>query len=105
MKVSDLKKTNEFEEKRMNKFMIHDSPWFRIINFNLPAGVTFPVHSHELEGQLSIQVIEGEGFFLGAEGAEIPTSQGEILVCDIAVPHGVKAKTDMRILVTIAPPI
>ena len=75
MKVSDLKKTNEFEEKRMNKFLIHDSPWFRIINFNLPAGVTFPVHSHELEGQLSIQVIEGEGFFLGAEGAEIPTSR------------------------------
>ena len=105
MKVTDLNKTNVFEEKRMNKFLIHDSPWFRIINFNLPAGVTFPVHSHDLEGQLSIQVIDGEGFFLGAEGAEIPASRGEILVCDIAVPHGVRAKSDMRILVTIAPPI
>jgi len=105
MQVSDLNETRVFDEKAMKKFLIHDSPWFRIINFNLTAGRVFPVHSHELEGQLSIQVIEGEGFFLGAEGAEIPASQGQILVCDIAVPHGVKAKTDMRILVTIAPPI
>jgi quercetin dioxygenase-like cupin family protein len=105
MKVSDLNETRVFDEKAMKKFLIHDSAWFRIINFNLSAGLTFPVHSHSLEGQLSIQVLEGEGFFLGAEGAEIPASQGQILVCDIAVPHGVKAKTDMRVLVTIAPPI
>jgi hypothetical protein len=30
---------------------------------------------------------------------------GDILVSDIAEPHGVAARTDMRILVTIAPPI
>jgi quercetin dioxygenase-like cupin family protein len=105
MKVSDLNETRVFDEKAMKKFLIHDSAWFRIINFNLTAGRVFPVHSHGMEGQLSIQVIEGEGFFLGAEGAEIPASQGQILVCDIEEPHGVKAKTDMRILVTIAPPI
>jgi len=28
-----------------------------------------------------------------------------MLISDIRVPHGVKAKTDMRIVVTIAPPI
>ena len=105
MNVTDLNETRVFDEKAMKKFLIHDSAWFRIINFKLTAGRVFPVHSHELEGQLSIQVLEGEGFFLGAEGAEIPASQGQILVCDIAVPHGVKAKTDMRILVTIAPPL
>ncbi len=105
MKVSNLNETRVFDEKAMKKFLIHDSAWFRIINFNLSAGRTFPVHSHELEGQLSIQVIEGEGFFLGDEEAEIPASQGQILVCDIEEPHGVRATTDMRILVTIAPPI
>ena len=105
MNKTDLKETRIFAEKAMKKFLIHDSAWFRIINFNLPAGVTFPVHSHELEGQLSIQVLEGEGFFLGKDNAEIPAAQGEILVCDIIEPHGVRATTDMRILVTIAPPI
>ena len=105
MKTADLKETRVFEEKAMKKFLIHDSPWFRIINFNLPAGQTFPLHSHDLDGQLSIQVVEGEGLFLGDENAEIPAAQGEILICDIREPHGVRAMTDMRILVTIAPPI
>ncbi len=105
MKKTDLNATREFDAKHMKKFLIHDSAYFRIINFNLSAGITFPVHSHELEGQLSILVIEGEGEFLGADNATIPARTGEILVCDISVPHGVRAKTDMRIIVTIAPPI
>ena len=105
MKVSNLNETRVFDEKAMKKFLIHDSAWFRIINFNIPAGKTFPVHSHDLEGQLSIQIIAGDGFFLGADDAEIPAKTGEILVCDIMEPHGVKATTDLRILVTIAPPI
>lgn len=105
MKTTDLNETRIFDEKVMKKFLIHDSAWFRIINFNIPAGKTFPVHSHELEGQLSIQVLEGEGFFLGDKGAKIPAKQGDILVCDIIEPHGVEATTDIRVLVTIAPPI
>ena len=105
MQVADLNQTNIFDAKAMRRFIVHDSAWFRIINFNIPAGQTFPVHSHELEGQLSIQVISGEGFFLGADAATIPARPGEILVCDISEPHGVKAITDLRILVTIAPPL
>lgn len=105
MKKTDLNETRIFDEKAMKKFLVHDSAWFRIINFNIPAGKTFPVHSHALEGQLSIQVLEGEGFFLGKDNAKIPAKQGEILVCDIIEPHGVEATTDIRILVTIAPPI
>jgi len=30
---------------------------------------------------------------------------GDMLISDIREPHGVKATTDMRIVVTIAPPI
>lgn len=105
MKKIDLNTSREFQPKHMNKFLVHDSAYFRIINFNLSAGLTFPVHSHDLEGQLSIQVIEGEGAFLGADGAEIPARTGEILISDISEPHGVRAITDMRIIVTIAPPI
>jgi quercetin dioxygenase-like cupin family protein len=105
MKKADLTKTREFDEKHMKKFLIHDSPYFRIINFNLAAGIVFPVHSHDLEGQLSIQVIEGEGEFLGKDNTTMEAKTGDILISEIREPHGVRATTDMRIVVTIAPPI
>jgi quercetin dioxygenase-like cupin family protein len=106
MKVLKLDETNEFTPGAMKRFfLVQDSPYFKIINFNLEAGVTFPVHSHDLDGDLSIQVLEGSGFFLGAEGAEIFANKGDILISQIREPHGVRAQEDMRILVTIAPPI
>jgi quercetin dioxygenase-like cupin family protein len=106
MKVIELDKTNEFDNGVMKRFfLVEDSPNFKIINFNLDERVTFPVHSHDLDGQLSIQVLEGNGFFLGDNGAEIPAKQGDILISQIREPHGVRANTKMRILVTIAPPI
>ncbi|NNK97021.1 MAG: cupin [Desulfobacterales bacterium] len=106
MKVLKLDETNEFTPGAMKRFfLVQDSPYFKIINFNLEAGVTFPVHSHDLDGDLSIQVLEGSGFFLGDQGAEIPAGKGDILISQIREPHGVRAEKDMRILVTIAPPI
>lgn len=105
MQKLELGKTRVFDEGHMKKFLLHDSPWFRIINFNLSAGQTFPVHSHDTEGQLSIQVVEGEGEFLTEGDQAIPAASGDILISEISEPHGVRAKTDMRILVTIAPPL
>ncbi len=67
--------------------------------------MTFPVHSHDLDGELSIQVLEGEGFFLAEKDAEIPAAVGDVLISEIREPHGVRATTKMRIIVTIAPPI
>lgn len=105
MKVIQLNSTREFTPEAMKRFfLVEDSPYFKIINFNLDKGVTFPVHSHDLDGELSIQVLEGEGFFLGEE-SEIPAQQGDILISQIREPHGVRATSKMRILVTIAPPI
>ena len=106
MRVLKLTETNEFSSGVMKRFfLVENSEFFKIINFNLDAGVTFPVHSHDLDGELSIQVLEGEGFFLGENGAEIPANQGDILISEIREPHGVRATTKMRIVVTIAPPI
>ncbi len=106
MKKIELETTREFTEGGMKRFfLVEDSPYFKIINFNLSAGATFPVHSHDLDGELSIHVIEGEGLFLGADDAEIPARVGDILISEIREPHGVRAATDMRIVVTIAPPI
>ena len=106
MKKLALDETREFTEGGMKRFfLVQDSPYFKIINFNLSAGHTFPVHSHDVDGQLSIQVLEGTGDFLGADDAAIPAKKGDILVSEIREPHGVRAESDMRILVTIAPPI
>ena len=106
MQVIKLDQTNEFTPGQMARFfLVEDSPFFKIINFNLDAGVTFPVHSHDLDGELSILVLEGEGFFLGENDMETQACKGDILRSEIREPHGVRAVTKMRILVTIAPPI
>lgn len=106
MKKIDLDTTREFTEGGMKRFfLVQDSPYFKIINFNLSAGHTFPVHSHDVEGQLSILVLEGRGEFLGEADSGIPAKPGDILISDISEPHGVRAESDMRILVTISPPI
>ncbi len=104
MRKIDLNDSNEFSPLSIKNFVLHNSPYFKIINFNLGAGQLFPVHSHQIEGQLSILVVEGEGEFLN-DNTAIPAKTGDMLIADISEPHGVKAKTKMRIIVTIAPPI
>ncbi|MEN6437568.1 MAG: cupin domain-containing protein [Syntrophobacter sp.] len=104
MKIVDLSE-NGYSELNFRNFLVHDSPYFKILNFNFKAGQVLPVHSHDIEGQVSIVVLEGEGEFLGDGGAVLPAKTGNVLVSDISEPHGLKAGTDMRVLVTIAPPI
>jgi quercetin dioxygenase-like cupin family protein len=105
MKKVNLYESGEFGDKALKKLLVHDSPYFKIINFNFKAGQELPVHSHDIEGQLSLVIIEGEGEFLGKDGSSFPAKPGDVVISDIAEPHGLRAKTDLRLLVTIAPPI
>jgi len=105
MKTCNLYEENDFSEKAFKKLLVHDSPYFRIINFNFKKGQELPIHSHELEGQLSLVVLEGQGEFLRANGATLPAKAGDVCVSDIAEPHGFRAVKDSRLLVTIAPPL
>ena len=105
MKTINLFESGEFSDKALKKFLVHDSPYFKIINFNFKAGQELPVHHHDIEGQLSLVIIEGEGDFLGKDGASFPAKPGDVVISDIAEPHGLRARTDLRLLVTIAPPI
>jgi len=105
MKRVDVFAENGFSEQKFKNFLVHDSAYFKILNFNFKAGQELPIHSHDIEGQVCIAVLEGEGEFLGDKGAALPAKPGNVLVADIAEPHGIRAKTDMRVLVTIAPPI
>jgi len=105
MKKIDLDETRKFNPLGMQTDVVHESEFVKIINFNIAAGRIFPVHSHDLDGQVSIHVIEGEGEFLADKEVSMPAKTGDILISDISEPHGVKAITDLRIVVTIAPPI
>jgi len=105
MKKVGIFKENDFNDLHMSRYVVHDSPYFKILNFNFRAGQELPIHSHDIEGQLSIAVLEGEGEFLAKEGATLPANPGDVLISDISEPHGVRAKSDLRVLVTIAPPI
>ena len=105
MKKVNVIEANDFSEKGMKKLLVHDSPYFKILNFNFKAGQELPVHAHDIEGQVSLVVLEGKGEFLGKDGAILPATQGDVLISEIAEPHGIRAGTDLRLLVTITPPI
>jgi quercetin dioxygenase-like cupin family protein len=105
MKKINLYDEGKFSDKGMAKLLVHDSPYFKILNFNFKAGQELPVHAHDVEGQLSLVVLEGEGEFLGKDGVAFPAKKGDVVISEIAEPHGLRAKTDLRLLVTIAPPI
>lgn len=105
IKRIEVFKENSFSDKSMKKFLLHDSSDFKIINFNFSPGQELPIHSHDIDGQLSIVVLEGGGEFLGKDNTSFPANPGDVLISDIREPHGIRAKTNMRVLVTIAPPI
>lgn len=104
LKKIDVFKENDFSDKGLRKLLVHDSPYMKVINFNLKAGQELPVHSHDIEGQLCITVLEGRGEFLGKD-AVLPAGPGDTLISDISEPHGIRASEDLRALVVIAPPI
>ncbi len=105
MKHINLYDANDFADKGLKKLLVHDSPYFKILNFNFKPGQELPVHAHDIEGQLSLVIVEGSGEFLGKDGASFPGRQGDVVISDIAEPHGFRAATHVRLLVTIAPPI
>ena len=98
-------KENTFSDRSVKNFLVHDSPYMKVINFNFKAGQELPIHSHDIEGQLTIAVLEGRGKFLGGGGKELDANTGDVLISDISAPHGIRAVSDLRVLVTIAPPI
>lgn len=105
MKKVEIFKEGKFKDGSMTNLLVHDSPYMKVINFNIKAGQMLPLHSHDIEGEVSITVLSGSGEFLGKDGLTLPAEVGDVLVCAISEPHGVMARSDMRIMATIAPPI
>jgi quercetin dioxygenase-like cupin family protein len=105
MKRTEIFKEGRFNDSAMSPFLVHESEYMKVINFNLKAGQQLPIHSHDIDGQLSLVVVTGQGEFLGKDDTAMPARPGDVLISDISEPHGVRAETDMRLVVTIAPPI
>ncbi len=105
MKAVSLYEANDFDDKAMKRLLVHDSPYMKILNFNFKAGQVLPVHSHDIDGEVCLTIVQGKGTFLGADDTGRPVKAGDVLITAIRDPHGLKATTDLRLLVTIAPPI
>jgi quercetin dioxygenase-like cupin family protein/ubiquinone/menaquinone biosynthesis C-methylase UbiE len=103
-KVIDLADFTEFRENKFYHDIVSDSPYAKILTYCFEPGQELPVHSHPADSQLTIFVLEGEGFFTGGE-EDIPAKTGRICVGMVSTPHGVRAETRMRILVIITPTI
>ena len=105
MKKVSMFEENSFKDSGLSRLLVHDSPYFKILNFNFKAGQELPLHSHHIEGEVSIAVLEGKGEFLADNDETLTAGPGDVLISEISEPHGLRAKSDMRVLVTIAPPI
>jgi hypothetical protein len=88
MKKTNLYEANDFTDKAFSRLLVHDSPYFKILNFNFKAGQELPIHAHDIEGQVSLVVIEGEGEFLGKDNL---SSARSVIVSEIR-PHGLGRK-------------
>ncbi len=102
MKIIDVHEFAKFTSDKLYRELLFDSPNMRVLNFNFEPGQKLPVHSHPVESDVAIMVLEGEGAFLGGP-KDVPAKAGHILICPVSQPHGFKAKTRARLLVFIAP--
>jgi quercetin dioxygenase-like cupin family protein len=101
MKPVNLQELARFSADKPCRELIFDSPNMRVLNFNFEAGQELPVHAHQADSEVALFILEGEGVFTGTE--EIPAKAGDLYIMPVTQPHGLKAKTRVRLLVVIAP--
>ena len=100
MKKINLYEANGFGEKTFKSLLVHDSPYFKILNFNFRPSQELPVHAHDIEGEASLTAL---GVRVSSwERTVQPSRQRlvDVLISAISEPHGLRAKTDLRLLVT-----
>ncbi len=93
-----------FDDNKMTVKMTHDSEHFRQILFCFKAGQTLPVHSHDVESEIVMLILDGKGVVIENED-RIEVRKGDVLIGKVRVPHGIQAETEMKVLVTITPPL
>lgn len=92
----------EFNKSGIKKQIINKGSNFYIVMFNLKKGEELPLHHCDIDGDLAIYIIEGEGVFLKKDGTLI-AKKGELLIANIKEPHGLRAYTNMIALAAVTP--
>jgi quercetin dioxygenase-like cupin family protein len=93
-----------FKDDKMTVKITHDSVNFRQLLFCFKAGQELPVHSHDVDSEIIMAIMDGEGIVI-EDGQDVEVRKGDILIGEVKIPHGIKARTEMKVLVTITPPL
>lgn len=102
MKLINCAEKTTFTADKLCRELLYDSPNVRVLSFNFEPGQELPVHSHDVESDVALLILEGEGVFLG--GPEpIPAKAGMLQIMPVDQAHGFRARTRVRLLVFIAP--
>jgi quercetin dioxygenase-like cupin family protein len=101
MKIFDLAE-GKFSTDKFYRQLLFDSPNLRVLTFNFEPGQELPVHSHDVDSEVALLILEGEGVLTGS-GENIPAQTGFLQIMPVSEPHGLRALTRLRLLVFIAP--
>lgn len=101
MKFIDLQTVTKFDPDKPHRELLYDSPNLRVLAFNFEPGQELPVHSHPADSDVAMMILEGEGEFTGER--PMPGKAGAMQIMPVNQPHGLVAKTRLRLLVFIAP--
>lgn len=101
MKLIDLTQVKKFSPDRPYRDLLYDSPNLRVLAFNFEPGQEMAAHSHLGDSEVAFLVLEGEGVFTGLQ--ETPARAESLQIMPVTEPHGLRAKTRVRLLVLIAP--
>ena len=93
-----------FKDDKMTVHITHDSPNFRQLLFCFKPGQDLPVHSHDVDSEVIMAIVDGEGSVIEDE-QKIAVKRGDVVIGAVRVPHGIVAETEMKVLVTITPPL
>lgn len=100
MHIANLLSQAEFSDAGPNKKVLYDSPELTGILVALKGGQEIPAHSAPYE--VVMYVVSGEGFF--HKGDQTPAVKpGSLTVFGSDEPHGIKAKSDMVVLIAKVP--
>jgi len=103
-----MKRTNLLDESKHpwgkpQVTSVYESACLKILNFRFDPGQSLLMYSDEMQGEMSLVVIDGHGEFMGEEARRYPLNRGDVIVSLMGEPHSFLATTTLRLLVTITP--
>lgn len=101
MMLLNLLTEAKFNKRKPYRKLLFDSHNMRLLIFNFEPGQEMPVHFHKTDADVALLILEGEGVLTGGD-KEIPAKAGTLQIIPLTQPHGLKAKTRLRLLMCIA---